>query len=129
MKIPLLLSVTFVLLVACSSQGDVEGTWKNDKGNILMVEKNNVAYFAQEGQQAKEKAEYHMSKDSVIVKQNIPNMPNAYVVYTFLHEKEQIKLLQILQSRSGVESVMKGDALAQQMRVPPATLIFKRVKK
>jgi hypothetical protein len=124
-----MLSAACLLLIACSSQGDVEGTWKNDKGTILIVEKNNVAYFAQEGQKEKDKGTYRMSKDSLIVKQNIPNMPNAFVEYTFAHEKEQLKLVQILQSASGDQRVMKGDALAQQMRVPPATLIFKRIKK
>ncbi len=107
----------------------MEGTWKNDKGTMLIIEKNNVAYFAQEGQPEKDKGAYHFNKDSIVIKQDIPNMPNTYVEYTFIHEKDQMNLVQVMQSRSGVQQTLKGDALPQAMHIQPVTLIFKRVVK
>jgi hypothetical protein len=128
MKSTVLLTVSVLLLIGCSSKPNVEGKWKNDTGIVLYLEKDNAAYLTQEGQPKKDKAQYHTNKDSVIVKQVIPNMPNAFVETSFLIEKDQLKLVQMFQSVAGDERTIKNEALAQQLRLPPASLIFKRSK-
>lgn len=120
--------LAFVTLVACSTQNDVEGKWKNGDGNRIRFDDKGKAWLGQENFPDEAECTYKMSGDTIIVSTIPEGGDSLYNTYRMLLSDDTLRIVVFGLHATGMEQLVPIEEFAKRSGKPMDKLAFIKEK-